>query len=41
MISVYNNTTDEDQDSMAVMYMYLWDRELDRRLARGTVPGNG
>lgn len=38
MVSVYNNTTDEDQDSMAVMYMYLWDRELDRRLARGVVP---
>lgn len=38
MVSTYNNTTDEDQDSMAVMYMYLWDRELDRRLARGSVP---
>ena len=35
MVSVYHNTSDEDQDSMAVMYMYLWDRELDRRLARG------
>ena len=38
MVSVYNNTSGEDQDSMAVMYMYLWDRELDRRLARGDVP---
>ncbi len=38
MVSVYNNTTGEDTDSMAVMYMYLWDRELDRRLARGAVP---
>ncbi len=38
MVSVYNNTTDEDQDSMAVMYMYLFDRELDRRLARGVAP---
>ena len=38
MVSVYNNTTDEDQDSMAVMYMYLWDRELEQRLARGDVP---
>ncbi len=41
MISVYNNTTDEDQDSMAVMYMYLWDRELDRKLARGIFPKSG
>ncbi len=38
MVSIYNNTSGEDQDSMAVMYMYLWDRELDRRLARGAVP---
>ncbi len=35
MVSVYDNTTGEDQDSMAVMYMYLWDRGLDRRLAGG------
>ncbi len=35
MVSVYDNTSGEPQDSMAVMYMYLWDRELDRRLARG------
>ncbi len=34
MVSVYDNTTDEDQDSMAVMYMYLRDQELERRLAR-------
>lgn len=38
MISVYDNTTAEDQDSMAVMYMYLRDRRFDagkaRRLAR-------
>ena len=38
MVSVYNNTSDEPQDSMAVMYMYLWDRELDRRLERGDAP---
>jgi hypothetical protein len=26
LISVYNNTTDEDQDSMAVMYAYFLDQ---------------
>ena len=30
MISVYNNTSGEDQDSMAVMYMYLLDKEYKR-----------
>lgn len=30
MVSVYNNTTDEDQDSMAVMYFYLLDKEFRR-----------
>lgn len=30
LISTYNNTTQEKQDSMAVMYLYLHDRELDR-----------
>ena len=34
MVSVYNNTTAEAQDSMAVMYMYLKDREFDERRAR-------
>ncbi len=29
LISVYNNTTEEDQDSMAVMYLYLLDRDID------------
>ncbi len=33
MVSVYNNTTNEDQDSMAVMYMYLRDQEFDPRRA--------
>lgn len=30
MVSVYNNTTDEEQDSMAVMYLYLRDKMFDR-----------
>ena len=34
LVSVYNNTTDRDQDSMAVMYLYLYDREFHR-------PGGG
>jgi len=34
LVSVYDNTTDEDQDSMAVMYLYLHDRELDLRRER-------
>lgn len=33
LVSVYDNTTDEDQDSMAVMYLYLADRDFDRRAA--------
>lgn len=33
LISTYNNTTDEDQDSMAVMYIYLRDLEVEKRLA--------
>lgn len=28
LISVYNNTTDTDKDSMAVMYLYVLDKEL-------------
>jgi hypothetical protein len=28
LVSVYNNTTDEVQDSMAVMFLYLFDREF-------------
>ena len=28
IISVYNNTTSEDQDSMAVMFLYLLDKEF-------------
>lgn len=31
MVSVYENTTDEDQDSMAVMYLYLRDHSFDRK----------
>lgn len=31
LVSVYSNTTDEDQDSMAVMYLYLRDHEFDRQ----------
>ncbi|MCP3956739.1 MAG: hypothetical protein GY719_02685 [bacterium] len=31
MVSVYDNTSEEDQDSMAVMYMYLRDRQFDQR----------
>jgi len=30
LISVYNNTTDEDQDSMAVMFLYVLDKEFQR-----------
>ena len=30
LVSVYNNTSAEPQDSMAVMYMYLLDQEFDR-----------
>ncbi len=29
VISVYNNTSDEDQDSMAVMFLYLLDKEFN------------
>lgn len=29
IISVYNNTTNEDQDSMAVMFLYLLDKEYN------------
>ncbi len=31
MISTYNNTTDEPQDSMAVMYLYVRDLEFESR----------
>ena len=32
IVSVYNNTTEEDQDSMAVMYLYLLDKKFqDKR----------
>ena len=30
LISSYNNTTDTDQDSMAVIYMYVLDREYKK-----------
>ena len=29
LISVYNNTTDLDQDSMAVMFLYVLDQEFE------------
>jgi hypothetical protein len=32
MVSVYNNTSAEEQDSMAVMYMYLLDKEFTKPL---------
>ena len=31
LVSVYNNTSGEDQDSMAVMYLYLHDKTFDER----------
>ena len=31
LVSVYNNTTGEDQDSMAVMFLYLFDTELHEK----------
>ncbi len=31
LVSVYNNTSEEDQDSMAVMYLYLRDKVFDKR----------
>lgn len=34
MVSVYENTTDEPQDSMAVMYLYLRDLQLEAELDR-------
>jgi hypothetical protein len=40
MVSVYNNITDEDQDSMAVMYLYLRDRQFKKgrvQLGRGAI----
>ena len=44
LVSVYDNTSGEPQDSMAVMYIYLRDRSFDkRRLSppanRGDAPG--
>lgn len=30
LVSIYDNTSDVDQDSMAVMYMYVLDKEFDR-----------
>ena len=34
MISVYDNTTGEDQDSMAVMYLYLRDKVFEEERVR-------
>ena len=33
LVSVYNNTSSEPQDSMAVMYLYLRDREVESKFA--------
>jgi hypothetical protein len=33
LVSVYNNTTSENQDSMAVMLIYLLDKEFTRKPA--------
>lgn len=33
LVSTYNNTTNENQDSMAVMYLYLRDLEAEKHLA--------
>ncbi len=33
LVSVYHNTSDQPQDSMAVMYMYLRDHEFESRYA--------
>jgi cyclophilin family peptidyl-prolyl cis-trans isomerase len=35
LVSVYNNTSGEDQDSMAVMFLYLKDPHFDRSRAEG------
>jgi hypothetical protein len=34
LMSVYDNTSGEDQDAMAVLYLYLLDHEFDRARAR-------
>ncbi len=36
--SLYNNTTQEDQDSMAVMYLYLRDQQFDKARVRLSTP---
>lgn len=38
LVSVYQNSTSEDQDSMAVMYLYLEDRDFDRSRVKATAP---
>jgi len=38
IVSVYNNTTQEDQDSMAVMYLYLRDQEFKKERVRLSTP---
>lgn len=40
LISVYNNTSDEPQDSMAVMYLYLLDKEFNRDLLVSGINNN-
>lgn len=37
IVSVYDNTTEEPQDSMAVMYLYLHDLDFDAKRTRRTL----
>ena len=32
LVTQYNNSTESDIDAMAVMYLYLWDRNFDKQL---------
>jgi hypothetical protein len=38
IVSVYDNTTDEEQDSMAVMYLYLRDKVFDKDRVKLEMP---
>ena len=35
IVAIYNNTTDQDVDSMAVMYLYLHDSPPNKQARRG------
>lgn len=41
LVSVYNNTSAENQDSMAVMYLYVEDRGFDRAKVVGATAAQG